>query len=104
MCSNASTYGGNAQKAIIMGGSAGGNLAGAVSLKYSSQDGTDPSIPKPIAAMISVPSTIDPRALPEEYKSWWKPERYSDSAMIRRENMTQAFGTRSFILSPKILP
>lgn len=97
MCTNASKYNGDAGKAFIMGGSAGGNLSGAVALKYSSQ--TEPTrdgkeIPKPKGVLISCPCVIHPRALPREYsgKEWWNPDRYADSAMLSRDVVNQACG------------
>ncbi len=71
-----------------MGGSAGGNLAAAVALKYGSNADLKSS-----GLIIACPSTCDPKALPEEYRTRWVPEKYADAPMIGREIMNWAFGT-----------
>jgi acetyl esterase/lipase len=72
-----------------MGGSAGGNLAGAVALHYSTH-----ATLKPHGLIIAVPAiTIDPRALPAEYASQFHPERYTDTPLLTRASMTKAAGT-----------
>lgn len=83
MHANASSFPASPSKKIIMGGSAGGNLSGAVALSFTG-DGEL----KPKGLIMACPFTIEPSQLPEEYKGWWHPERYLDAAMLNREAMT----------------
>lgn len=92
MCSNAAKYGADGSKRFIMGGSAGGNLTAAVALKYAS----NPDL-KASGLIIACASTCDRRALPEEYKKRWTPDKYADSPTIGREMVDWAFGTELWI-------
>lgn len=89
MHAKAAQYGGDQKRKFIMGGSAGGNLAACVALKYCSNQELRPS------GMVSACLTAcDPRVLPSEYKSRYTPERYSDSPMIGNSIMHQARGKK----------
>jgi acetyl esterase/lipase len=90
MHGNASRYEADGTKKFIMGGSAGGNLAAAVALKYASSPALRAS-----GLIIACPSTCDRRALPEEYKLRWTPELYADAPMIGREIVDWSFGNAS---------
>jgi acetyl esterase/lipase len=82
-------YSGSKEKRFIMGGSAGGNLAAAVALKYASNPATRPS-----GLIVACLQSCDVKALPTEYKKRFAPEKYTDSPMINRELMLQATGKR----------
>lgn len=87
MHAKAKDFGGDATKKFIMGGSAGGNLAACVALKYSSK----PDL-KPAGLIAACLTTCDPKALPSEFKSRYTPELYSDAPMIGNAIMKQARG------------
>ena len=87
MHASASKYGGDHKKIFIMGGSAGGNLAACVALKYAS----DPEL-RPSGLILACLQSCDVEAFPESYKKRFTPEEYADSAMIGRELMIQAVG------------
>jgi acetyl esterase/lipase len=87
MKENASSYSANPDKAVVMGGSAGGNLAVAVALSVAG----DPKL-KPQGVLCACASTINPDHIPEEYKSFWHPERLLDSAMLNRGAMEPCLG------------
>jgi acetyl esterase/lipase len=70
---------------FIMGGSAGGNLAAAVALKYASNGNMRPS-----GLIVACLQSCDAKVFPGEYKKRFLPERYVDSPMISRELMLQA--------------
>jgi acetyl esterase/lipase len=84
---NASRLSANPEKVVIMGGSAGGNLSIAVTLSVLH----DPTL-KPNGVISACSSTIDPSVIPEEYKSFWQPDRLLDSAMLNRKAMEPCFG------------
>jgi acetyl esterase/lipase len=87
MKENAAKYSAHPEKAVIMGGSAGGNLSTAVTLSVLD----DPKL-KPQGLLCACASTIDPEHIPEEYKSFWQPEKLLDSAMLNRKAMKPCFG------------
>src|SRR5271155_1274745 len=87
MHANASKYGGDHKKKFIMGGSAGGNLAACVALKYAS----DPEL-RPSGLILACLQSCDVGAFPEAYRKRFTPEKYADSAMLGRELMIQAVG------------
>ena len=87
MHANASSFSASPSKKIIMGGSAGGNLSGAVALSFAG----DKEL-KPKGLIMACPFVIEPSQLPEEYKGWWHPERYLDAAMLNREAMMPCMG------------
>ena len=91
MHANASKYGGDYKKKFLMGGSAGGNLAACVGLKYAS----DPEL-RPSGLILACLQTCDVNAFPEPYKKRFTPEKYADSPMIGREIMLQAVGQHTF--------
>jgi acetyl esterase/lipase len=70
-----------------MGGSAGGNLSAAVTLSLIDQ----PEL-KPRGIIVACASTVYPTAIPEEYKSFWHPEKLPDAAMLDRTAMMTAMG------------
>jgi acetyl esterase/lipase len=90
---NASSFSASADKAVIMGGSAGANLACAITLSLVDE----PEI-KPRGLIVACSSTIDPKAIPDQLKSFWHPERFLDAAMLNREAMTPCLGM-SFLLA-----
>jgi acetyl esterase/lipase len=87
MHENAPTHGGDPGQRYIMGGSAGGNLTAAVSLKYA----TDLDL-KARGLCIFVPATCEPSVLPDEYRARYTPDLYADAPMIGNELLTQARG------------
>lgn len=87
MCTEASKYGADLSKAFVMGGSAGANLSAAIALKLC-----DDAKLKPKGLIMACPFTCHPSVLPEEYKSWWHPERYLDAAMLNRAAMEPCMG------------
>jgi acetyl esterase/lipase len=95
MIRNAATYGADGTKRFIMGGSAGGNLTAAVALKYA----RNPDL-KASGLIIACASTCHPKALPEEYKKRWTPEKYADSPTIGRDIVNWALGTASLAWQP----
>jgi acetyl esterase/lipase len=70
-----------------MGGSSGGNLAGAVTLSI-----IDEANHKPRGVIVACASVVYPTVIPEEYKSFWHPERTLDAAMLNREAMMPCLG------------
>lgn len=93
MDDNASSYGGDAKRKFVMGGSAGGNLTAAVGLKYAQVTGSKPS-----GLFIFAPATCDPSVYPSEYKARYTPEIYADAPMISNELVKQGRGKfRSFV-------
>lgn len=87
MHAKATEYGGDQKRKLIMGGSAGGNLAACVALKYASNQDL-----KPAGLVSACLASCDPLALPSEYKSRHTPERYSDAPMIGNSILQQARG------------
>lgn len=87
MHAKATEYGGDQKRKLIMGGSAGGNLAACVALKYASNQDL-----KPAGLVSACLASCDPLALPSEYKSRYTPERYSDAPMIGNSILQQARG------------
>lgn len=85
MHNTANEHGGNPDQRFIMGGSAGGNLAACVALKYAS----NPKL-KPSGLVVACLNSCDPEGMPEEYKGRYKPELYADSPMIGNEIVRQA--------------
>ena len=81
----ASKYKGDPKVKCIMGGSAGGNLAACVALRYSSN-----SALKPSGLIVACLQSCDSNVFPEEYKKRYTPELYVDSPMIGRDIMLQA--------------
>ncbi|KAF2403807.1 hypothetical protein EJ06DRAFT_527408 [Trichodelitschia bisporula] len=82
MLENATRFGARPGPAVIMGGSAGGNLSAAVALKLADE----PDV-KPRGIVVAAASTVHPDFIPEEYKSYWHPERVADAALLNREAM-----------------
>ena len=76
---------------FIMGGSAGGNLAACVGLKYAS----DPEL-RPSGLILACLQSCDVGAFPEAYGKRFTPEKYADSAMLGRELMIQAVGQYTY--------
>jgi acetyl esterase/lipase len=95
MKENASKYSANPERAVLMGGSCGGNLAIAVTLSVVD----NPKL-KPQGVLCACASTIDPDHIPDEYKSLWNPERLLDSAMLTRSAMKPCLGKSSWLPSP----
>jgi acetyl esterase/lipase len=60
MLENASEYSGTGEKRFVMGGSAGGNLAAAVALKYASNTKMRPS-----GLIVACLQSCDVKAFPE---------------------------------------
>ena len=87
MNASAAKHGGDPRRKFIMGGSAGGNLAACVALKYSSNQEL-----KPAGLVAACMASCDPRALPLEYMSRYTPELYSDAPMIGNAILRQARG------------
>jgi acetyl esterase/lipase len=89
----ASNYGGNPKKSFIMGGSAGGNLAACVALKYVSNAKLKLS-GLIVACMVS----CDPKALPGEYKKKYSSMGYRGTPLIDDISVQNARGkVSSFI-------
>jgi acetyl esterase/lipase len=86
MRENAASLSASVDKTIIMGGSSGGNLAGAVALSVEANQ-------KACGLIMACANTIYPTVIPEEYKSYWHPEQTLDSAMVSRDAMMQFLGT-----------
>lgn len=85
MHETASNYAGDATRKFIMGGSAGGNLAAAVALKYTRSVDL-----KACGLCIFVPVTCEPTMLPNEYRARYTPNTYADALMIGNELVYQA--------------
>jgi acetyl esterase/lipase len=96
MKENASKYSANPDKVVVMGGSAGGNLAVAITLSLAD----DPKW-KPQGVLCACASTIDPDCIPEEYRSYWQPEKLLDSAMLNRTTMKPCLGKSFVFLIPR---
>jgi acetyl esterase/lipase len=88
MHTNASSFSASPNKSVIMGGSAGGNLSTAVTLSLINEPDLIPQ-----GLIVACATTIDPNSIPEEYLSFWQPERFLDAAMLNREAMTPCLGT-----------
>lgn len=95
MSTTAAKYGGDPKRKLIMGGSAGANLAACVALKYASS----PEL-KPTGLIVACMTSCDPRVLPAEYKSRFNPSLYSDAPMIGNEIVQQARGKRGRHVRP----
>jgi versiconal hemiacetal acetate esterase len=93
MMDNASAYGGDPSMAYAIGGSAGDNLAIAVTLKVV----TTPGLTPPKALLSSCTSSIEPSVIPEKYKEDWHPDEFLDSAFLDRKCMETCIGKHSFI-------
>ena len=89
MNTTAARHGGDPKRKLVMGASAGGNLAACVALKYVSNQDL-----KPAGLVVACLSSCDPQALPSEYKSKYNPEHYSDAPMIGNDILRRARGKR----------
>jgi acetyl esterase/lipase len=70
-----------------MGASVGATLAVATTLRVLKEPGLKPN------GLIAVCAfTVHPDAIPDEYKHWWRPERFADSALLTREVMNTCSG------------
>jgi len=103
---NATSLNALPDKVVIMGGSSGGNLAAATTLRVMKEPGLKPS-----GLIAACSSTIHPDAIPDEYKGYWDPERFADSAMLSRAVMattSNAYGAAadeplsSILLHPEL--
>lgn len=82
------SYGMNPSLSYVIGGSAGENLAIAVTLKIVSTPGLNP----PKAVISSCLSTCEPSVIPEKYQKDWHPEEFLDSACLDRKCMETCIG------------
>jgi acetyl esterase/lipase len=89
MRENISFYGADPSLSYMIGGSAGGNLAVAVTPKIIST----PSLPRPKAILASCISTCEPSVIPEKYQKDWYPEEYLDAALLDRKCIDTCIGT-----------
>jgi acetyl esterase/lipase len=87
MRANALSFSASADRAVLMGGSSGGNLACATTLSI-----IDEGEPKPRGLIVACATTIYPSEIPEEYKSFWHPEQTLDAAMLNRAAMMPCMG------------
>lgn len=87
MHSDGSKFGGDGNNKIIMGGSAGGNLAVCVALKYVSR-----STMKPTGLVAACMMSCEPSALPQSYAGRYQPEMYSDSAILSMDLVNKVRG------------
>jgi acetyl esterase/lipase len=90
MWSKASLFSASSDKVVVMGGSAGANLACAVVISVVEKE----PILKPKGLIMACSCTIHPSVIPEEYnkKEFWDPERLADSALLDRESMMTCMG------------
>jgi acetyl esterase/lipase len=92
MIKNASNYDADPSLTFTIGGSAGGNLAIATTLKVVNTPGLLP----PKALFASCPSSIEPSAIPEKYLKDWHPDEFLDAAFLDRDCMDTCEGTFVF--------
>ena len=90
MLDNAGKYGGDASHRLMMGGSAGGNLTAATTLRII--DMADDNVPKPTGIIVAVPVVLHPDTVPEEYRSWLHLDNYLGTPMVDRLTVTTACG------------
>lgn len=81
-----------------MRGSAGGSLVISVALKY-----TTSAELKPLGVVAACISSCDPDVLPDEYKTRYTPENYSDSPMIGHGIMAKARGKQTLVVRSVML-
>jgi acetyl esterase/lipase len=83
--SHAADHNGDPTRTFIMGGSAGGNLAAAVALKYATH-----ATLRPAGLITACLQSCDVRVFPEKYAKRYTPELYADSPVIGRDLMLLA--------------